>query len=183
MLNAADLLQEFPTDSSALEHFIPIIYQQLRKVAANKLNGDAGRDLQATELVHEALLKIFAGNTLQWNDRQHFFAVAAEVMRRILVDLTRKQQSLKRGGGLVPEELHESSLAIAPPPEEILAVDEALALLEKDDPQAAELVKLRYFVGLTMDETASALGISKRSAESIWTYARTWLHREIRKSL
>ncbi len=160
---------------------MPLVYEQLRKVAANRINGDVEHALRPTELVHEAWLRLFGNSNLQWNDRQHFFAVAAEAMRWVIVDLTRKQQTRKRGGGIAPEQLHETSLIINAPPDEILAVNEALDLLESQDKEAAELVKLRYFVGLTMDETAAALGISKRKAEHIWTYARSWLYREVKK--
>jgi RNA polymerase sigma factor (TIGR02999 family) len=118
----------------------------------------------------------------EWENRAHFFGAAAEAMRRILVDHARKKLAAKRGGGVVHEEFDESSLTISAPPDELLAVHEALDKLAAEDAQAAELVKLRYFVGLTMEEAAVALGMGKRSAENLWTFARAWLHRAIRNA-
>ena len=116
-----------------------------------------------------------------WQNRAHFFAAAGEAMRRILVDHARRKKSQKRGAGVEPQELEESALVLASPPEELLAVHEALDKLATEDPSAAELVKLRYFVGMTMPEAAEALGLSIRSAERLWTYARAWLRDCIRK--
>ena len=116
-----------------------------------------------------------------WDSRAHFFGAAAEAMRRILVDHARRKHSQKRGAGIIREELDEASLVIAVPTEELLAVNEALDELAEEDPQAAELVKLRYFVGMTMAEAASALNLGKRTAEGIWTYAKAWLGQHIRE--
>jgi RNA polymerase sigma factor (TIGR02999 family) len=141
-----------------------------------------GHTLQATALVHEAWLRLAGPNPPNWQNRAHFFAAAAEAMRRILVDHARRKQSLKRGGRSERVELHEAAIVLAAPPDELLAINEALDKLAEKDPPAAELVKLRYFVGMTMDEAAAALGLAPRTAARLWTYARVWLRREIRKS-
>ncbi len=168
-------------DAKASEELLPLVYAELRRVAAHKMANEArGHTLQATALVHEAWLRLAGSAQTGWENRAHFFAAAAEAMRRILVDHARKRQSLKRGGGIAHEELHDSILTLVAPPDELLAVNEALDDLSAQDPQAAELVKLRYFVGMTMEEAAAAMGLGKRTAENIWTYARTWLHRKIR---
>jgi len=170
-------------DPKAAGALLPLVYEELRRIAAHKMAGEAaGHTLQATALVHEAWLRLVgADHDLQgWKNRAHFFAAAAEAMRRILVESARRKQSLKRGGGAERVDLNESALVLSAPPDELLAVHEALDGLASEDPLAAELVKLRYFVGMTMEEAASALGLGKRTAESVWTYARVWLHREIR---
>jgi RNA polymerase sigma factor (TIGR02999 family) len=160
---------------------LPLVYEELRRLAAHKMAGEAsGHTLQPTALVHEAWLRLGAANQQNWQSRAHFFAAAAEAMRRILVEHARRKQSLKRGGGVERETLDESALVLAAPPDELLAVHEALDNLARQDPAAAELVKLRYFVGMTMEEAAAALGLAKRTAEGLWTFARVWLHREIR---
>jgi RNA polymerase sigma factor (TIGR02999 family) len=168
-------------DARAAEQLLPLVYDELRKLAARKLTTEnPGQTLQATALVHEAYVRLVAGDTdRQWNGRRHFFAAAAEAMRRILVDHARRKKSRKRGGALARAELREESLAAPEGPDEILAVDEALAGLAATDPQAAELVKLRYFAGLSVDEAAQALGISPRSVDRLWAYARAWLQRAI----
>jgi RNA polymerase sigma factor (TIGR02999 family) len=142
----------------------------------------SGHTLQATALVHEAWLRLVGGNQKGWDNRAHFFAAAAEAMRRILVEHARRKLSQKRGSGAVHQELDESSIVLTAPPDELLAVNEALDKLSAEDPAAAELVKLRYFVGMTMEEAASAMGLAKRTAEGIWTFAKAWLGREIRNS-
>ncbi len=165
------------------EELLPLVYSELRRLAGHKMAGEsAGHTLQPTALVHEAWLRLGGANQQNWQNRAHFFAAAGEAMRRILVEHARRKQSLKRGAGAEKEELDENSLVLSAPPDEIVAVHEALDTLGKEDPTAAELVKLRYFVGMTMDEAASALGLAKRTAEEIWTYARVWLRREIRKN-
>jgi RNA polymerase sigma factor (TIGR02999 family) len=171
-------------NASAADQLLPIVYEELRRIAAHKMAGESsGHTLQPTALVHEAWLRIVGSDQMNWQNRAHFFGAAAEAMRRILVDHARRKQSLKRGGGVECEEFNDSTLVLTAPPDELLAVHEALDKLSREDPAAAELVKLRYFVGMTMEQAASALGLPKRTAESIWTYARVWLHREIRKSL
>ncbi len=168
-------------DTKAAEELLPILYEELRRLARHAMAAERpGHTLQPTALVHEAWLRLFQSNQDRWQNRAHFFASAAEAMRRILVDHARRKHSLKRGAGVPHEELDESVLALSAPPDELLAVHEALAKLELADPAAAELVKLRYFVGMTMEESALALGLGKRTAEELWTYARVWLRHAIR---
>lgn len=171
-------------DSKAAGELLPLVYEELRRLAAHKMAGESiGHTLQPTALVHEAWLRLVGSNQSGWENRAHFFAAAAESMRRILVDHARKKQSLKRGAGAERQELDESALVLAAPADELLAVHEALDKLAAEDQSAAELVKLRYFVGMTMEEAAAALNLPKRTAENLWTYARVWLHREIRRTL
>ncbi len=174
------LLQIESGDPSAAEYLLPLVYDELRKLAAAKLAQEQpGQTLQATALVHDAYLRLVDTEKVQhWNSRGHFFAAAAEAMRRILVDQARRRKADKRGGNAQREELHESAIA-SRPPDELLAVNELLDGLEAIDPVAANLVKLRFFVGLNMTEVADALGISVRSAHDIWSYARTWLRQRI----
>jgi RNA polymerase sigma factor (TIGR02999 family) len=168
-------------DPAAAEQLLPLVYEELRKLAATKLAQEKpGQTLQATALVHDAYLRLVdAEQARHWNSRGHFFGAAAEAMRRILVDQARRRKAAKRGGEAQREELHESAIATGRPPEELLAVDELLDCLAEVDPAAANLVKLRFFVGLNMSEVAEALGISVRSAQDTWAYARTWLHQKI----
>ena len=170
-------------DVRAAEELLPLVYDELRKLAAHRMTGEsAGHTLQATALVHEAWLRLVGSDQKQWENRAHFFGAAAEAMRRILVEHARRKRSLKRGGGAEHIEFDESALVLAAPPEELLAVHEALDQLAREDAAAAELVKLRYFLGMTMEEAAAAMGLAKRTAENLWTYARVRLHREIRRS-
>jgi RNA polymerase sigma factor (TIGR02999 family) len=167
-------------DAGAL---LPRVYEELRRLAASRMAQEApGHTLQPTALVHEAWLRLFGPTQRSWGNRAHFFGAAAEAMRRILVEYARRKQSQKRGGGVAPVELDESVLVLAAPTDELLAVHEALDKLAQEDATAAELVKLRYFVGMTMEEAASAMGVAKRTAEGLWTYARAWLRREIRRA-
>ena len=136
-----------------------------------------GQTLQATALVHEAYLRLVGGGDREWTGRGHFFAAAAEAMRRILVEQARRKDTRKRGGGAERVDLDEAvTRAVGPQPDDVLAVDEALGQLAAADPQAAELVKLRFFAGLTGDEAAAALGVSPRTADFLWAYARAWLY-------
>ena len=168
-------------DTDAAEELLPLVYDELRRIATSKMAGEsAGHTLQATALVHEAWLRLMSSGSYGWQNRAHFFGSAAEAMRRVLVDHARRKRSLKRGGGLQREEIRENDIVLAVPADELLAVHDALDALALEDPTAAELVKLRYFVGLRMDESAAALGLGKRTAESIWTYARVWLKCRIR---
>jgi RNA polymerase sigma factor (TIGR02999 family) len=170
-------------DTDAAGELLPLVYAELRRMATHKMAGEApGHTLQPTALVHEAWLRLAGNHQQNWQSRAHFFGAAAEAMRRILVEHARRKQSQKRGGGVHREELHDSVLVLAAPADELLAVHEALDGLAREDPQAAELVKLRYFVGLNMEEAATAMGLAKRTAESVWSYARAWLHREIRRT-
>lgn len=169
-------------NSQASEALLPLVYDELRRVAAYKMSNElSGHTLQPTALVHEAWLRLVGSDQPDWENRTHFFGAAAEAMRRILVDHARRKQSQKRGAGVIREELDEASLVLTAPAEELLAVDEALDKLAEQDPQAAELVKLRYFVGMTMAEAASAMNLAKRTAEGIWAYAKAWLGRQIRE--
>ena len=168
-------------DPKATGELLPIVYEELRRLASHKMAGEAaGHTLQATALVHEAWLRLVGSDEQSWQNRGHFFAAAAEAMRRILVDHARRKQSLKRGGGFEREELHDSILVLAALPDELLAVHDALDQLAREDPSAAQLVKFRYFLGLTMEESAAALHMAPRTAEALWTYARVWLRRQIR---
>jgi RNA polymerase sigma factor (TIGR02999 family) len=162
------------------EKLLPLVYEELRKLATRKMaRENPGQTLQATALVHEAWLRLGGDDQPRWQNRAHFFAAAAEAMRRILVDHARRKQSLKRGGGAPHEEFIEDHVVLTAPAEELLAVHEALDQLAGRDPQAAELVKLRYFIGMTMEEAATAMGLAKRTAESLWTYARACLRHQI----
>jgi len=168
-------------DANAAEHLLPLVYDELRKLAAQKLaNEKPGQTLQATALVHEAYLRLVDVDRVQrWNSRGHFFAAAAEAMRRILVDQARKKTSRKGGGGRERHPLEELEIAVPQPSVDLLAVNEALEKLEQIDKGAADLVKLRYYAGLTIPQAAEALGISSSTADRQWAYARAWLHAEI----
>ena len=169
-------------NANAIDELLPLIYDQLRSLANQKLRNEAaGQPLQGTALVHEAYIKLVGNdNRQQWQGRRHFFAAAAEAMRRILVDNARRKQSLKRGGDRQREPLEEvASDESSPPRDEVLAINEALESLHREDPQKAELVKLRYFAGLTLPEIAELLGISRATAGRHWTYAKAWLRKEV----
>jgi RNA polymerase sigma factor (TIGR02999 family) len=168
-------------DPRAAEQLLPLVYDELRKLAARKLAQEKpGQTLEATALVHEAYLRLVdTEKVTQWNSRGHFYAAAAEAMRRILVENARRKDSLKRGGGQVRQALDEDNLAAAEAPDDLLALDEALEQLTDSDPQAAEVVKLRYFAGLTVPQTAEVLDISPRTVDSLWAFARAWLLRKL----
>jgi RNA polymerase sigma factor (TIGR02999 family) len=169
-------------DPHAAEQLLPLVYDELRRLAAQKLAQEKpGQTLQATALVHEAYLRVVGGDTdRHWNSRGHFFAAAAEAMRRILVDNARRRTAVKRGGEAERQPLDDSAIAAPAPDDQLLAVHEALDELARRDPEAATLVKLRFFGGMTMTEAAEALGVSVRTAHDVWAYARSWLHRHIR---
>lgn len=171
-------------DSRAAEDLLPVVYNELRRLAAHKMAGEgSGHTLQATALVHEAYLRLVGGTGQRFENREHFFAAAAEAMRRILVDHARRKKSLKRGSGAAVEQLDEGAFILSAPADELLAVHEALDGLAAQDPAAAQLVKLRYFVGMTMEEAASTLNMAPRSTERLWTYAKAWLKREISRDI
>ena len=167
-------------DPSAAEQILPLVYDELRQLAAQKLaHEQPGQTLQATALVHEAYLRLVGhGSELHWDGRGHFFAAAAEAMRRILVDQARRRQAAKRGGLQKRVDMPESGLAAPMPDDELLALHEALEQLASIDSAAADLVRLRFFAGLKTTEAAEALGISVRSAHDLWAYARSWLRRK-----
>jgi RNA polymerase sigma factor (TIGR02999 family) len=166
-------------DPQAADALLPLVYDELRRLAADKLGREnPGQTLQPTALVHEAYLRLVdVDKGREWNGRTHFFAAAAEAMRRILVDRARQKKSQKRGGARARAAFREELLAATEDSDEILAVHENLDQLAAVDAQAAELVKLRYFAGMSIDETARALHISPRSADRLWSYARAWLQR------
>ena len=167
-------------DPHAAEKLLPLVYDELRKLAAAKLAQEApGQTLQATALVHEAWLKLAGSNRQEWQGRAHFFGAAAEAMRRILIDQARRKASQKRGASRPREELDEADIELMAPRAEILAVHDALDALAAEDPVAAEVVKLRYFVGMTIAEIAEALAMSPRTADRHWAFARAWLKRAI----
>jgi len=159
---------------------LPQVYNELRRLAAQRLAKEApGQTLQATALVHEAYLRLVGADDPGWQGRGHFFAAAAEAMRRILVEQARRRGSLKHGGDRGRVELVDACATLQSPPEEVLVVDEALSKLAAEDALAAELVKLRYFAGLSVEEAADALGISRATAYRHWTYARAWIRCEV----
>jgi RNA polymerase sigma factor (TIGR02999 family) len=166
-----------PGQLAPAEELLPLVYQELRKLAAHKMVQEApGQTLQPTALVHEAWLRLGADNQPAWRNRAHFFAAAAEAMRRILVDRARRRTSLKRGGGASAATLEEIDIPlVAADDERLLAVDEALEQFAAIDPRKAELVKLRYFTGMTFEEAAAVLGIAVPTAKEWWAYARAWL--------
>jgi RNA polymerase sigma factor (TIGR02999 family) len=170
-------------DPRATEQLLPLVYEELRVLAARKLAQERpGQTLDATALVHEAYLRLIGDEDEQdtrWDNRGHFFAAAAEAMRRILVENARRKQSLKRGGDRVRLELDHVDAPEPQPPEELLALDEALGRLAAVDAQKAELVKLRYFAGLTLEQAAKVLNISAATAGRYWNFARAWLHQAV----
>jgi len=167
-------------DPHAAEQLLPLVYAELRKLAAQKLSQEErGQTLDATALVHEAYVRLVGSETQQqYNDRSHFFAAAAIAMRRILIDNARRKRAARHGGGRLRESLPE--VASAAPDDELLALDEALQKLAAQDPIKGRLVELRYFAGLTGEQTASVLGLSPSTADRYWAYARAWLQAEIR---
>ena len=171
-------------DSHAAEQLLPLVYNELRKLAAQRLAQEKpGQTLEATALVHEAYLRLVDVEKAQhWNSRGHFFAAAAEAMRRILVDQARKKKSRKHGGGLERLPLEEVDITAPQPAVDLLAVNDALEKLERLDKSAADLVKLRYYAGLTLPQAAEALGISSSTADRQWAYAGAWLHAELREN-
>jgi RNA polymerase sigma factor (TIGR02999 family) len=163
--------------------WLPLVYNELRRLAAWHLVREPhNQTLQATALVHEAYLRLAGKDDPQWNGRKHFFGAAAEAMRRILVESARRKNRLKRGGNLERVEMDEVDLPSPMPDDELLALNDALDRLAQDDPRAAELVKLCFFVGLTQEQAARELGISLSTAERVWAFARAWLFREIQQS-
>jgi RNA polymerase sigma factor (TIGR02999 family) len=171
-------------DPKAAEDLLPLVYNELRRLAAHKMAQEApGQTLQATALVHEAWLRLGGGDQPQWQNRAHFFGAAAEAMRRILVEVARRKKRLKHGGGLERLEVETVELPAPMPDDELLALDEALTRLAQINPEAAESVKLCFFVDLTQEQAAKELGVSVSTVERLWAYARAWLFRAMRKGL
>jgi RNA polymerase sigma factor (TIGR02999 family) len=169
-------------DPKAAEELLPLVYAELRKLAAFKLAQQSpDQTLQPTALVHEAYLKLLGDGSHSWEDRRHFFAAAAEAMRHILVDRARRKAAVRHGGGWQRIDLDNVVLAAETTDENILLINEALEKLATHDAEAAELVKLRFFTGLTFPQAAEVLGLSERSARRMWAYAQVWLFKEIQK--
>jgi RNA polymerase sigma factor (TIGR02999 family) len=168
-------------DPRAAGELLPLVYDELRRLAAARMAEEKpGQTLQATALVHEAYVRLVGGTAApQWDGRGHFFAAAAEAMRRILVDAARRKRALRRGGSGQRFDLREGDLVAVPVDDDLLDLDEALSELAATDPRAAELVKLRVFAGATVEEAAEYLGVSPRTAKRTWTYARAWLGRRL----
>src|SRR2546426_4448057 len=169
-------------DPTAADQLLPLVYEELRRLAAHKMaNEAAGHTLQPTALVHEAWLRLVGNQEQQWNGRAHFFGAAAEAMRRILIENTRRKGAQRHGGGKARLDVHEIEIAAPAKDEELLALRDALEKFAVRDKQKAELVKLRYFVGLTTEETAQVLGISVPTADRWWNFSRAWLYEEIER--
>jgi RNA polymerase sigma factor (TIGR02999 family) len=168
-------------DANAADKLLPLVYEELRKLAAHKMaNEAAGQTLQPTALVHEAWLRLVGNENARFENRAHFFAAAAEAMRRILIDNARRKRAVRHGGGQKRFDLEHVQIASPKQEDQLLAVDEALDKLAAHNKREAELVKLRYFVGMTLEEAAEALGISARTADNYWAHARAWLFHELK---
>jgi RNA polymerase sigma factor (TIGR02999 family) len=171
-------------DPRAADRLLPLVYEELRRLAASRMAQEKpGQTLQATALVHEAWLKIAGDGDEHFANRRHFFKAAASAMQQILIDIARRKQRLKHGANQIRNELDESRIAMAVPSEELLAVNDALESLALEDAQAAEVVRMRYFVGMTVPEIADALSLAPRTVDRHWAFARAWLKRTIRASL
>ncbi len=169
-------------DQRAADELLAAVYQELRRLASGKIARERpGQTLQATALVHEAYLRLLGDEPAQWENRGHFFAAAAEAMRRILVEAARRKARLKRGGGHQRQELDEADFVELPASVDLIALDEALEKLSQQDHIKAELVKLRFFTGLTAEQAGQILGISRATADRYWKFARAWLFHEIGK--
>lgn len=168
-------------DAKAADKLLPLVYEELRRLAAKKMSLESpGQTLQPTALVHEAYIRLVGSEARKWNSRTHFFCTAAEAMRHILTENARRKQRLKRGGERKKIEFDDAYLVVNEPSEDILALDEALTKLAVKEPAAANLVKLRYFAGLTLEQAAELLNVSCRTADRYWSYARAWLYNEMR---
>jgi RNA polymerase sigma factor (TIGR02999 family) len=170
-------------DRKAAEELLPLVYQELRRLAAHKMaNEAAGHTLQPTALVHEAWLRLTANEEVKWDGRVHFFAAAAEAMRRILIDNARRKHAVRHGGDQERVDIDAIEIPETEPGDDLLAINDALDRFAAVEAQKAELVKLRYFVGMTLGEAASVLGISEPTAKRWWAYAKAWLLTEMRNS-
>ena len=183
MSDVAPLLKTVDSEArKPASELLPLVYEELRRLAAHKLANEApGQTLQTTALVHEAWLRLAGNDTAQWHDRTHFLAVAAEAMRHILIDNARRKKRVRHGGDMTRVNLEELDLASVTDDETLLRVDEALTKLAAEDPVKAELVKLRYFIGLSIPEAARTLGMSESTAKRAWSYARAWLYDELKR--
>jgi len=169
-------------DAKEADKLLPLVYEELRRLASQKMSRESpGQTLQATALVHEAYIRLVGSDAQNWNGRTHFFAAAAEAMRRILIDNARRKQRLKRGGGQDKVDLADAELLIEAPSDDLVALDEAMEKLADKDKVKADLVKLCYFAGLTLAQAADILGLSQTTAKRHWTYSRAWLYRQINK--
>jgi RNA polymerase sigma factor (TIGR02999 family) len=167
-------------DSRAADKLLPLVYEELRILAAQKLSHERpGQTLQATALVHEAYIRLVGSETQDWNSRTRFFTAAAEAMRRILIESARRKKRLKRGGGQQKVNLNNAEPAIEGPSDDLIALDEALVKLANIDKVKADLVKLRYFTGLTLEQAADILNLPERTAKRYWAHARAWLYRQV----
>ena len=167
-------------DARAADQLLPLVYDELRRLAAAKMSEEPpGQTLQATALVHEAYIRLVGSQDQNWSGRTHFFAAAAEAMRRILIDNARRKHRLKHGGGQQKVDLDDAELAFEAPSEDLIALDEALVKLASMDKVKADLVKLRYFAGLTLEQAAGVLNLPERTAKRYWAHARAWLYRQI----
>ena len=167
-------------DERAADELLPLVYEELRRLAAHKMSQEPpGQTLQATALVHEAYIRLVGSEIQDWSSRTHFFAAAAEAMRRILIESARRKQRLKRGGGQKKVNLNNAELAVEGPSDDLIALDEALVKLANIDKVKADLVKLRYFAGLTLEQAASVLKLPERTAKRYWAHARAWLYRHV----
>jgi len=170
-------------DAKSTDELLPLVYQELRRLAAQRMAKEgAGHTLQPTALVHEAWLRLAEGQNQQWDNRGHFFAAAAEAMRRILVESARRKKRLKHGGQLERVDVDAVELPSPVPDDELLALDEALDRLSTVDSRAAEVVKLCFFIGLTQEQAAKELAVSLSTAERLWSFARAWLFQEMQKT-
>jgi RNA polymerase sigma factor (TIGR02999 family) len=168
-------------DPTAADKLLPLVYEELRKLAAHRMaNEAAGHTLQATALVHEAWMRLVGSENPKFENRAHFFAAAAEAMRRILIDNARRKRALRHGGGQQRVDLEQAELVTASDEDQLIAVNDALDKLTAQNKPEAELVKLRYFVGMTLEEAADVLGISARTADNYWAHARAWLFHELK---
>ncbi|GAB5407241.1 MAG: ECF-type sigma factor [Aureliella sp.] len=168
------------SDEAVSDELLPLVYDELRRLAAAQMAKETpGQTLQPTALVHEAYVRLVGNADVRWNGRGHFFAAAARSMRQILINRAIKKKTEKHGGKLVRRDIEEQPIADEPPPEHILALDAALKKLEEIDPRKGQLVMLRYFAGLSIEETADSLGTSVATVKRDWKFARTWLHREM----
>ena len=169
-------------DAKAADELLPLVYEELRRLAAKKMSHEPpGQTLQTTALVHEAYLRLTGPQDQNWSGRTHFFAAAAEAMRRILIDNARRKQRLKRGGDQRKVGLTDADLAVEGPSDDLIALDEALNRLAEMDKTKADLVKLRYFAGLTLEQAAGMLNLPERTAKRYWAHARAWLYKQVKE--